>query len=108
MTHAGVTGSHATPRGLRHAFGVGTLQCAVPLNLVQRWLGNHTNVLQPRCFRPPSHCPARAQIARLTLGKLRNPFARRRVPRTASDVLVGNHGTAASATGTCVGGQELQ
>jgi len=40
MTLAGLTGTAASPRGLRHAFGVGTLQSGVPLNLVQRWLGH--------------------------------------------------------------------
>ncbi len=36
MTAAGITGRHACPRGLRHGFGVGTLQAGVPLTLVQR------------------------------------------------------------------------
>ena len=37
---AGVRGRRASPRGFRHAFGVGTLQAGIPLNLVQRWLGH--------------------------------------------------------------------
>lgn len=40
MRLAGIVGRQACPRGLRHAFGVGTLQSGVPLNLVQRWLGH--------------------------------------------------------------------
>jgi integrase/recombinase XerD len=40
MTKCAITGRHASPRGLRHAFGVGTLQSGVPLSLVQRWLGH--------------------------------------------------------------------
>lgn len=40
MRRAGIAGRCACPRGLRHAFGVGTLQSGVPLNLVQRWLGH--------------------------------------------------------------------
>ena len=40
MNGAGVSGKRASPRGFRHAFGVGTLQAGVPLNLVQRWLGH--------------------------------------------------------------------
>jgi len=40
MAGAGITGRPACPRGLRHAFGIGTLQSGVPLNLVQRWLGH--------------------------------------------------------------------
>jgi hypothetical protein len=40
MTHAGVFGRQACPRGLRHGFGVGSLQNGVPLNLIQRWMGH--------------------------------------------------------------------
>jgi integrase/recombinase XerD len=40
MRHAQVVGRPACPRGLRHGFGVGTLQSGVPLNLLQRWLGH--------------------------------------------------------------------
>lgn len=40
MRDAGVVGRPACPRGLRHAFGVGTLQALVPLHLVQRWMGH--------------------------------------------------------------------
>jgi integrase/recombinase XerD len=40
MARAGVTGHHASPRGLRHAFGIGTLQSGIPLNLTQRWMGH--------------------------------------------------------------------
>ncbi len=40
MSRCGIVGRQASPRGLRHAFGVGTLQAGVPLSLVQRWLGH--------------------------------------------------------------------
>lgn len=40
MTSAGLTGLAATPRGLRHAFGVGTLQGGIPITLTQKWLGH--------------------------------------------------------------------
>jgi integrase/recombinase XerD len=40
MDREGIVGAHACPRGLRHAFGIGTLQARVPLNLTQRWLGH--------------------------------------------------------------------
>jgi integrase len=40
MVAARVSGSGACPRGLRHAFGVLSLQSGVPLNLLQRWLGH--------------------------------------------------------------------
>ena len=38
MRRSLIAGRQACPRGLRHAFGVGTLQAGVPLNLAQRWL----------------------------------------------------------------------
>lgn len=40
MARAGLSGLRACPRGLRHSFGVGTLQANVPLNLTQRWMGH--------------------------------------------------------------------
>jgi len=40
MALAQISGPQATPKGLRHAFGVGTLQAGVPLNLLKRWLGH--------------------------------------------------------------------
>ncbi|MFE8585959.1 tyrosine-type recombinase/integrase [Sphingomonas sp. NCPPB 2930] len=40
MEKAGVKGPHATPKGLRHGFGVRAMQNGVPLPLVQRWLGH--------------------------------------------------------------------
>jgi integrase/recombinase XerD len=40
MLAAGVTGMHATPKGLRHSFGVNAFQACVPPHLVQRWLGH--------------------------------------------------------------------
>jgi integrase len=39
MHEAGLSGSHACPKGLRHAFGVATLGI-VPLNIRQKWLGH--------------------------------------------------------------------
>lgn len=55
MQAAGVKGSHATPKGLRHGFAVKAVQANVPLNLVQRWLGHadikttaiYTNAMGP-------------------------------------------------------------
>ncbi len=40
MKSAGIHGVRATPRGLRHAFGVGMLAAGVHLNIVQRLLGH--------------------------------------------------------------------
>lgn len=40
MDKARVSGAFATPKGLRHGFGVKAIQSGVPLTLVQRWLGH--------------------------------------------------------------------
>jgi integrase/recombinase XerD len=41
MQAAGISGGpHATPKGLRHGFGLHAVRSGVPLNLVQKWLGH--------------------------------------------------------------------
>lgn len=40
MALAGIHGPPASPKGLRHAFGVVALQAGVPINLVRKWLGH--------------------------------------------------------------------
>ncbi len=40
MADAGITGDHACPKGLRHAFGIAAIQKGIPLNLIQKWLGH--------------------------------------------------------------------
>lgn len=41
MAAAGIKqGPQASPRGLRHGFGVAAVSAGVPLNLVQKWLGH--------------------------------------------------------------------
>jgi integrase/recombinase XerD len=40
MTQAGLAGPQASPKGLRHGFGVACIEKGIPLNLVQRWLGH--------------------------------------------------------------------
>lgn len=41
MKKAGIVqGLRATPRGLRHGFGVAAIAAGVPLNILQRWLGH--------------------------------------------------------------------
>jgi integrase/recombinase XerD len=40
MKQSGVGGRQACPRGLRHGFGIGTLQAGVPINLTRTWLGH--------------------------------------------------------------------
>jgi|TARA_R110002096_G_scaffold148727_1_gene309765 integrase/recombinase XerD len=40
MEKAGITGPQASPKGLRHGFGVAAVQAGIPLNMVQKWLGH--------------------------------------------------------------------
>ena len=40
MRAASVVGRFASPKGLRHGFGVRALQSGIPITLVQRWLGH--------------------------------------------------------------------
>jgi integrase/recombinase XerD len=40
MAEAGIIGTPAMPKGLRHGFGVNAFQSNVPPHLVQRWLGH--------------------------------------------------------------------
>jgi integrase len=50
MKAAGVKGPQATPKGLRHGFGVAAIQAGIPLNLLQRWL-DHGDLCQRRGAR---------------------------------------------------------
>lgn len=40
MRAAGISGSYACPKALRHSFGVTAVQNGVPLNMVRKWLGH--------------------------------------------------------------------
>ncbi|MBF0117024.1 MAG: site-specific integrase [Magnetococcales bacterium] len=40
MEKAGISGLQASPKGLRHAFAVASLQSGVPINFVRKWLGH--------------------------------------------------------------------
>ncbi|MGH7050534.1 MAG: tyrosine-type recombinase/integrase [Acetobacteraceae bacterium] len=40
MEEAGLEGPQASPKGLRHGFGVAAVSAGLPLNLVQKWLGH--------------------------------------------------------------------
>jgi len=40
MVAARLEGPHASPKGLRHGFGVAAVSAGIPLNLVQKWLGH--------------------------------------------------------------------
>jgi integrase len=40
MQDAGLAGPHASPKGLRHGFGVQAVSKGIALNMVQKWLGH--------------------------------------------------------------------
>jgi integrase/recombinase XerD len=40
MLAAGIAGLHASPKGLRHGFGIKAVVSNVPLNMAQKWLGH--------------------------------------------------------------------
>ena len=40
MAAAGISGVHASPKGLRHGFGIHAIQCGVQLNMLQKWMGH--------------------------------------------------------------------
>ena len=40
MDAAGIAGLHASPKGLRHGFGIKAVTSKVPLNMTQKWLGH--------------------------------------------------------------------
>ena len=40
MEEAKLSGVKASPKGLRHGFGVTAVSAGIPLNLIQKWLGH--------------------------------------------------------------------
>lgn len=40
MERADIHGCQASPKGLRHGYGIHALQCGVPLNMLQKWMGH--------------------------------------------------------------------
>lgn len=40
MRAAGIEGGHASPKGLRHGFGIKAAVSNIPINIIQRWLGH--------------------------------------------------------------------
>lgn len=40
MKEARIEGRQATPKGLRHGFGVHAIRCGIQLNLLQKWMGH--------------------------------------------------------------------
>lgn len=64
MVDAEIIGRHASPKGLRHGFGVAATQRGVPLNIVQRWLG-HASIEMTAIYADAIGEEERALAARL-------------------------------------------
>ncbi|MEM5585233.1 site-specific integrase [Roseibium sp. AS2] len=55
MRDAGIRGIHASPKGLRHGYGIHAIRSGVPLNMLCKWMGHasisttaiYTNALGP-------------------------------------------------------------
>lgn len=60
---AGINGPHATPRGLRHGFGIKAVTSNVPLNMVKTWLG-HAQLSTP-AIHADAMGPEAKQIERM-------------------------------------------
>ncbi|WP_083853321.1 tyrosine-type recombinase/integrase [Sphingobium sp. SYK-6] len=68
MREAGIAGSFATPKGLRHGFAVRAIQSDVPLNLVQRWLG-HADIKTTAIYTNATGPEERELASRLWSGR---------------------------------------
>ena len=55
MEAAGLSGPQASPKGLRHSFGVAAVSAGVPLNLVQKWLGHAQLTTTAICAEAGDH-----------------------------------------------------
>jgi integrase/recombinase XerD len=89
MAAAGISGTPAMPKGLRHGFGVNAFQSNVPPHLVQRWLG-HASLRTTAIYADVIGAEERAFAARMwsasgdgATGKMRacprlRPYAPRR------------------------------
>jgi integrase/recombinase XerD len=64
MRTAGLSGTAATPKGLRHTFGVAAFQANVPPHIVQRWLG-HASLRTTAIYGDVSGREERAFAARM-------------------------------------------
>ena len=64
MRSAGLFGTAATPKGLRHAFGVAAFQANIPPHIIQRWLG-HASLRTTAIYGDVSGREERAFAARM-------------------------------------------
>ena len=64
MEAAEVEGIHATPKGLRHSYGVLAIRRGVPLNMLQKWLG-HAEISTTAIYANALGTEARELAARM-------------------------------------------
>ena len=67
MQVAGLTGPHASAKGLRHGFAIAALEKNVPLNIVSRWLG-HSNLQTTTTYANFTGSEERGLAARMWAG----------------------------------------
>ena len=67
MALAGLSGPHASAKGLRHGFAIAALEKNVPLNIVSRWLG-HSNLQTTTIYANFTGAEERGLAARMWAG----------------------------------------
>ena len=90
MHAARINGPHATPKGLRHAFGVSATQSNIPLNIIQRWLGHadiKTTAIYANAVGPEERAFA-SRTWKFGVSRLRSrPSPKAKQPKVARDKL---------------------
>lgn len=64
MKTANISGEHASPKGLRHAFGIACVMKNVPLTTVQKWMG-HSNIQTTAIYTTATGAEERELAGRL-------------------------------------------
>ena len=70
MRAAEVSGPAATPKGLRHSFGIAALTAAIPLTMIQKWMG-HSDILTTAIYLDASGTEERRIAFRMWQWELR-------------------------------------
>ena len=93
MDKAGITGSYASPKGLRHGFGVRAIQANIPLTLVQRWLGHadiKTTAIYTSAMGPEEREIAARMWRRARIGSRAEAHISQEVPNGSSPGAIQN------------------
>jgi len=90
MHRAGIDGPQASPKGLRHGFGVAAVQAGIPLNMVQKWLGarpaiDHGDLCGCRGRRGTGNSGEDVGVIMCDVSKLKMPEECRTVMQRARD-----------------------